>query len=99
MLFGGFVLATWAAGLSVARASDPTVMRVGSGVIALSILLAPVALVWVVGEAHGRWSPRRPLARGLVGGTLWIAVLSLILACAPFALYGLIASLGNAFGW
>ena len=73
--------------------------RVAYGFVALAVALAPVALLWIVGEAHLRWSPRGRVARGLVGWTLVALYAGVIVLCAPTAFFVFIMSLAYAFHW
>ncbi|WP_156996625.1 hypothetical protein [Knoellia aerolata] len=100
LLLAGAVLALWFVGLPVLGGvvRDDRPDRAMFALAAVTILLAPVALVWVVGEAHLRWSPRARGARGVVGWTLALACLGLLLWLAPPALYLLVSSLAVVFG-
>jgi hypothetical protein len=73
--------------------------RVAHGLVALTIALAPVAFLWIVAEAHLRWSPRGRVARGIIGWTLVATCIVLLLSCAPVAFYLFIMNLGYAFHW
>jgi len=98
-LFAVTVLAVaYAAGWLTNRV-DGAGERIAWGVVALTFALAPIALIWLVGEVHLRWSPRDGVPRGVVGWSLAVLCLGLILFCAPYALYIFIFSLGSAFGW
>lgn len=79
--------------------TEPISARAPYVAVSLSIVLSPLALIWVVGEVHLRFSPRAPLPRAVVGWTLALACLGLCLALAPPALYVLLMSSAYAFGW
>ncbi|WP_404386156.1 hypothetical protein LL946_06965 [Knoellia locipacati] len=67
-------------------------------IFALVIVLTPVALVWVAGEAHLRWSPRDRVARGAAGWSLALVCLGLLVFLAPPGIYLLVMSLAYLFG-
>ncbi len=67
-------------------------------IIALVVVLTPVALVWVAGEAHLRWSPRGRVARGATGWSLALVCLALLVFLAPPGIFLLVMSLGYLFG-
>ena len=99
LLFAGLdVAVAYLAGWLTDRVGD-TGARVAWGAVALSVAVAPLALIWLLGELHLRWSPRGRLARGLVGWALAAACLALLLGCAPAGFYVLLMSLGYAFHW
>lgn len=98
LLSAALVVGLFVTAATVSDNVGATGERIAYGVLAFTVLLAPVALVWLVGELHLRWSPRGRLARAVVGWTLTALCLTLLVACAPFALYILILSLGSAFG-
>lgn len=101
LLFAGMVLGLWFVGLpileSLGREAD-WVDRTFFAVAAHAIVMSPVALVWLVGEAHLRFSPRGRMARGVVGWSLVLLCLALLVYLAPPALYLLVMSLAFAFG-
>ena len=100
LLFAGVVLALWFVGLPVldSLGADERQNRPFFALAAVTVLLTPVALVWVVGEAHLRWSPRDRVARGVVGWVLALACLGLLVWLAPVGLYLLVMSAALAFG-
>jgi hypothetical protein len=99
-LLAGVVLALWFVGLPVldGLGRDDRPNRPLYAVAAIAIVLAPIALIWVVGEAHLRFSPRGRVARTVVGWALALACLALLLYLAPAALYLLVMSLAFVFG-
>ena len=100
LLLAGSVLTLWFVVLPVLGGTgrDDRTETVVFALAAATILLAPVALIWVVGEAHLRWSPRGRVARGVVGWSLALACLALLLYLAPPALYLLVSTLAVLFG-
>ena len=84
-----------AAGSLIDRVGE-TGTRVAHGLVALAVVLAPFALLWIVAEAHLRWSPRERVARGVVGWMLVAACLALLLVCTPPAIYLVIMNLAYA---
>lgn len=95
MLFAGVVAALWFVAL-------PLLDRLGSGVghnraalavTCAAIVLTPFALVWFVAEAHLAWSPRKRIARGVVGWLLALGTLAVLVLAAPIAFYIFIVSL------
>ncbi|MFW5470376.1 hypothetical protein ACOCJ4_10055 [Knoellia sp. CPCC 206435] len=97
LTLAGALLVTWFVGLPLVDALGTT--RVTYAVAGLVLLVAPFALVWLVGEAHLRWSPRERVARGLVGWTLAAATLALLVLAAPVLMGVALLSAGATFGW
>lgn len=97
--FAVAVVATSILAMTLVDRLDSRPERVAWGVIAAGVVLAAVALFWVVAEAHLRWSPRGRFSRGVVGWALTLGYLALILFAAPVGLYLAIMSLGMASGW
>ena len=100
LLLTAVVLALWFVGLPVldALGRDERENRPLHALVVVTLLLTPVTLVWVVGEAHLRWSPSGRVARGVVGWALAFACLGLLVWLAPVGLYLLVMSLALAFG-
>ena len=100
LLLAGVVLGLWFVGLPLLAGLGPDDRPTKPlfAVATVTILLAPIALIWVVGEAHLRWSPRGRVARGIVGWTLALACLGVLLWLAPAALYLLVMYAGFVFG-
>ena len=94
-LAGGLV-ALWVAGLPLVSVLGGP--RVTYCLMVLVLVVAPFALVWLVGETHLRWSPEGRAARTLVGWILAAATLTLLVLVAPVALYLLVHSAGYVFG-
>ena len=53
----------------------------------VAVLVSTVALVWVTGEAHLRWSPARGPSRALVG---WVLAVACLAVCLVVAFWGLL---------
>ena len=100
LVLAGAVLGLWFVGLPVLDGLGPhdRPNKPLYALAAVAIVLAPIALIWVVGEAHLRFSPRGRVARGVVGWVLALACLGLLLYLAQPALYLLVMSLAFVFG-
>ncbi|MFW5473305.1 hypothetical protein ACOCJ5_08355 [Knoellia sp. CPCC 206450] len=101
LLFAAVVLAQWFVGLPLLEAlgrQDDRVDRTFYVLAALAIVSTPFALVWLVAEAHLRFSPRGRVARGVVGWSLALTCLAVLVHLAPVGLYLLVMSLAFAFG-
>ncbi|WP_353951782.1 hypothetical protein V6K52_19500 [Knoellia sp. S7-12] len=99
LLFALTVALTLALAVALTHHLDRPTVRVVWGVVALGLLLAPVALFWILGEAHLRWSPRGRLGRALVGWSLVAVFVGVIVWCFPVGFYLFIMSLAFTFGW
>lgn len=98
-VFAAVVLGLFIIGVPVAEAvfGNQGTNKPAYALTALSLLLAPFALVWLVGELHLAFSPRERVARGVVGWLLALACLAVLVVAAPFAFYILIVSLDGLF--
>ncbi|KGN37675.1 hypothetical protein [Knoellia subterranea] len=98
-LFAGVVMGLFFFGVPVAEAvfGDQGTNKPAYALTVLALVLAPFALVWLVGELHLELSPRDRVARGIVGWLLALATLALLVVAAPLAFYILIVSLDGLF--